>query len=123
ASDLAFAIEALSGMTPTEAQTAAMPSLGLRWMKRRELIAWIVACVAVLAALAIVLAYFQRPRVDERAVRSFILPPEKATFNFGNRSGASICLSPDGRQLAFIATTSGGGNLLWVRSLDALSAQ
>jgi eukaryotic-like serine/threonine-protein kinase len=123
ASDLAFAIEALSGSTPTSIQTEAMPALGARWMKRRELIAWIVASAAVLATLALGIAYFESTRVDVRAVRSFILPPEKSAFNFGSRSGASISVSPDGRRLAFVATTAGGGNLLWVRSLDALSAQ
>jgi len=123
ARDLAFALEALSGITPTTFQTAAMPELRPRSIKRRELIAWIVACTAVLAALVLTLAYFRRPPAEVHAVRSFILPPEKAAFNFGNRSGASICLSPDGRHIAFVASTSGGGNLLWVRSLDALAAQ
>jgi hypothetical protein len=121
--DLAFAIEALSGTTPTSVQTGTMPALGPRWMKRRELLAWIVASAAVLATLALALAYLERTRVDVRAVRSFILPPEKSTFNFGRGTGASISLSPDGRRLAFVAATAGGGNLLWVRSLDALSAQ
>src|SRR5262249_17617724 len=37
ASDLAFAIEALSGATPTSLQSEAMPALRPRWTKRREL--------------------------------------------------------------------------------------
>ncbi|HKA20618.1 MAG TPA: protein kinase [Blastocatellia bacterium] len=123
ASDLAFAIKALSGTSPTSIQTEVMPALGPRWMKRRELIAWIVASAAVLATLALAIAYLERTRVVVRAVRSFIPPPEKSTFNFGGRSGATMSVSPDGRRLAFVATTAGGGNLLWVRSLDALSAQ
>src|SRR5215813_11490164 len=123
ASDLAFAIKALSGTSPTSIQTEVMPALGPRWMKRRELIACIVASAAVLATLALAIAYLERIRVVVRAVRSFIPPPEKSTFNFGGRSGATMSVSPDGRRLAFVATTAGGGNLLWVRSLDALSAQ
>src|SRR5262249_43867726 len=53
ASDLAFAIEALSGATPTSTQVAATPTLGPRWMKRRELIAWIAAAIFLLALLAV----------------------------------------------------------------------
>ena len=121
--DLAFAIEALSATTPTSVQTAAMPALGPRSLKRHLLIAWIVASAALLATLALSLAYLERTRVDVRAVRSFILPPEKSTFNFGRGTGASISLSPDGRRLAFVAATAGAGSLLWVRSLDTLSAQ
>src|SRR5262249_48742746 len=82
ARDLAFAIEALSGSTPTSTQTAAMPALGPRWMKQPELIAWIVAAVAVLTTLVLAIAYFQRAPVEVRAVRSFILPPEKSSFDF-----------------------------------------
>ena len=123
ANDLAFAIEALSGTTPTSSQTTALSTFGPRWMKRRELIAWIVALAALLVTLGLAIAYLERTRVEERAVRSFILPPEKSTFNFGGGAGPTISVSPDGRRLAFVAATAGGGNLLWVRSLDALSAQ
>ncbi|HWN98600.1 MAG TPA: protein kinase [Blastocatellia bacterium] len=122
ASDLAFAIEALSGSTPTSAQTSAMPAVRPRWIRKRELIAWIVAAVAVLVALVLSITYFQRAPVEVRAVRSFILPPEKSSFNFG-RFGATIIVSPDGTRLAFVAPTAEGRNLLWVRSLDGLSAQ
>ena len=37
--------------------------------------------------------------------------------------GGPITVSPDGRRLAFVATTAEGKDLLWVRSLDTLSAQ
>src|SRR5205823_11510536 len=51
ASDLAFAIEALSGSSVTSAQTVAMPAFAPRWFKRRELIAWAVAGIAILIAI------------------------------------------------------------------------
>src|SRR5712692_8241763 len=61
ARDLGFALEALSGSTASSAQTAAMPSLGPRWMKRRDLIAWAVAGIAILAAIALTVSHFRRP--------------------------------------------------------------
>jgi eukaryotic-like serine/threonine-protein kinase len=119
--DLAFAIEALSGSNPTSTQTAAMPALGPRWMKQRELIAWIVAAVAVLTILVLAIAYFQRAPAEVRAVRSFILPPERSTFDF--RFGATVAVSPDGRRLVFVAMTPEGKQVLCVRELSAVSPQ
>jgi eukaryotic-like serine/threonine-protein kinase len=74
------------------------------------------ALVAVAATLGVIYATKQPPRV----VRSSILPPDKATFD--PISGA-MTLSPDGRRIAFIARAEDQRSMLWVRSLDALSAQ
>jgi len=123
ARDLAFALEALSGSTTVSGQTVAMQALAPRWIKTRELIAWASAALFVLLTVALLVLYLRRTPVEVHAVRSFILPPEKSSFDFGGRRGARIAVSPDGRRLAFVATTAGGGTLLWVRSLDALSAQ
>src|SRR3989441_4012714 len=128
ASDLAFAIEALSGSTPTSTQNAAMSALGRRWMKRRELIAWIAAAIfflALLAVLPIVITHLRRAPVEAPAAttRFFIYPPEKASFDSFGLNAGPVTVSPDGRRLAFVATTAEGKRLLWIRSLDALVAQ
>jgi Tol biopolymer transport system component len=123
ARDLAFALEALSGSTAVSGQTVAMPALAPRRIKTRELIAWASASLFVLATVALLVLYLRRTPVEVHAVRSFILPPEKSSFEFGGRRAARMTVSPDGRRLAFVATTAEGGTLLWVRSLDALSAQ
>ena len=85
---------------------------------------WIAATALLLVAtLALAIAYFQRAPVEVRAVRSSILPPEKSSFNFTDTNAGSLSISPDGRRLTFVAPTAEGKNLLWVRSLDAVSAQ
>lgn len=84
---------------------------------------WIAATALLLVVtLAVAIAYFQRAPVEVRAVRTSILPPEKSSFNSIGDAG-SLTISPDGRRLTFVAPTAEGKDLLWVRSLDALSAQ
>jgi Tol biopolymer transport system component len=76
-------------------------------------VAWVAAIVLAIAAAA--LAYrSMRQAGPEQTVRSEILPPEGATFG-------GLALSPDGRQLAFVASQS-GKKQLWVRAL-ATAAQ
>jgi serine/threonine protein kinase len=81
ASDLAFALEALSGSAATSAQTTVVSAITARRLTRRELIFASVAAVAVVA-LGIVLAwsYFRRTTIESRTVRLFIPPPEKSSL-------------------------------------------
>jgi len=128
ASDLGFALEALSTPSGSRLETATvLPAVtGGPRVRRRERWAWIIAAVSVVAlltALPFAIAYFWRDRAEVRAVRAFILPPEKSSFNFTGNNAGPVAVSPDGRRLAFVATTAEGKNLLWVRSLDALAAQ
>jgi serine/threonine protein kinase len=88
--------------------------------KSRERIAWLAAAVATLAALGLAFLTLSRPREPARMVATSILPPEKTAFVF---DGGPMALSPDGRRLAFVAPSSDGRNLLWVRPLNAVSAQ
>jgi serine/threonine protein kinase/Tol biopolymer transport system component len=75
------------------------------WLKRAS---W--AAVATVAIAAAALAYRSMQQVGpSQTLRSEILPPEGATFG-------SVALSPDGRQLAFVAS-QGGKKQLWVRAL------
>ena len=47
-----------------------------------------------------------------------VTPPPNAAFN---DSAASFTLSPDGKYLAFCASTAGGNNAIWIRTRDALT--
>ena len=114
ASDLAFALEALTGSSAASGQTMAMPAIAPRWMKPRELIAWI--AVAVLGAILFSIALRQRALVDVHTFRFTIPMPNRTTFG-------SIAISPDGRRLAFVGHDVSGKRRLWVQPLDSLTAQ
>ena len=104
---------------------AGLPAPVVARRRSRERLAWIVA--GVLAAAIAVLAgllFYQRPGTDLlRPVRSNVLPPEKATFRFVGEDAGPVEISPDGRQLAFVARDSSGKSGLWIRPLDSLVAR
>ena len=120
ASDLAFALEAVSGSSSSSDETVAMPVRAPRRMTRREMIFGSVAAIALLAAVAMAVAlfssYFRGATTDTHVVKSFINPPEKTSFG-------SFAISPDGLRLVFVATDASGKNLLWVRPLGSTDAQ
>jgi eukaryotic-like serine/threonine-protein kinase len=130
AHDLGLALEVLSTSSGSrlEAQLDALPvapkTQGQVRRPSRERLIWIaVTALLVLVALPFVVSYFRRPTEGISAVRSFILPPEKLSFNFVGLNAGPVTVSPDGRRLAFVASASEGRNLLWVRSLDTQAAQ
>jgi eukaryotic-like serine/threonine-protein kinase len=121
ASDLGFALEALSfpsssGAHRLEAVQASDASAATKRGGWHDRIAWIVAGVAVLTALALGVAYVRRPALEGEPLRLYMTPPEKAkVFEFPT-------ISPDGRTLAFIAEVD-GKTQLWVRPLGATAAR
>jgi Tol biopolymer transport system component len=75
--------------------------------------------VVAIAAIAVAVAYLSRNRVAESAptVRMSMATPGPISPQLG------AVLSPDGRQLAFVATGPSGKAMLWVRALDSLDAR
>ncbi len=117
ARDLAFAIEALSGPTTTSgATTTVLSALPAPKRKYRELLAWMVAGVLLIAAIALALLYFRRPPVEQRPVQFVVAMPDEVSD-----VGAPL-ISPDGRTLVFLGTVE-GKRFLYVRPLDSLTAQ
>jgi Tol biopolymer transport system component/predicted Ser/Thr protein kinase len=82
---------------------------------RPTTLAWVLAAVGIIAAAAVSFVHFREPAPEKHAIRFQVSPPEKSNFN-GYR------LSPDGRNLAFIAGGGGPGRLM-VRSMDSLEAR
>jgi Tol biopolymer transport system component/predicted Ser/Thr protein kinase len=81
-------------------------------------VAWATAAVLGLAlAAAVSFAHFRRESTPDQQVRFQVLAPEQTRF------GNVFSLSPDGRQLAFTATSPKGESMLWIRPLDALDAR
>src|SRR5262245_10167100 len=76
---------------------------------------WIVAALSVALTLAMVAWSLQRRSADPFPMRLEITPPT-------GFSPESLALSPDGKQLAFVAPVNGIQSL-WVRQLDQDSAQ
>jgi eukaryotic-like serine/threonine-protein kinase len=122
ASDLAFALEALSvGGVPSDQNAASTVSVPTT-LKPSEYLSWIIAAVAVvglLATLGFFIAKERNTQIDESVLRLSVALPENITM-----SGTipTVVVSPDGRRLAFVATKD-GENLLWVRPLDSFTPQ
>jgi Tol biopolymer transport system component len=96
---------------------AGVPAPVVTRRKNREKLAWAVAGAAVLAALALGIGFVRRAPAPRRMVRFDIATPEGITTIDAPR------ISPDGRYLAFNATDSTGKSRIYVRPLNALSAQ
>ncbi len=115
-------------------QTAHDVGLQLRWIaeggsqvglpapvaqrrKSRERLAWSLAAAAAVAAAALGAGFVRRAPARPRLARFEIATPAEITAIDAPR------ISPDGRRLAFNATDSSGKSRVWVRPLNALSAQ
>ena len=116
ATDVAFALESLSGVTSHPSQqtlTQHRPISTLRSWTRERLI-WLGICIVLLAATtALAVAYFSRSEPNVRAVRLAFTAPENTTFS------GDVTVSPDGSHIAFVANNADGQRELWVRSLEA----
>ena len=86
----------------------------------RERLTWIGAALVIVASAAAIY-YLSRP-VEERVVRATLLPPENWTVG-GASPPSRLALSPDGRVVAFVAQGPKNAVQLWVRRIDAVSAQ
>jgi Tol biopolymer transport system component/tRNA A-37 threonylcarbamoyl transferase component Bud32 len=104
---------------------AGVPAPLVAWRKNRERIWMGAAAVLLLAALGLATTVFLswRAASDVRPLRVSILPPEGAPYGTSGGSGGPVVISPDGKRLAFVATTTDGKRMLWTRSLESLTAQ
>ncbi len=83
---------------------------------KRSVIPWMLAGILGAALLALGFLFLRQPKEELRVLKVSVLPPEKAAFGM-----SPLALSPDGRRLAFVATTAGKDSL-YVRDLDSLTA-
>ena len=88
-------------------------------------LAWSVAAGLFVAAAALGFLHFRETPPPTELKHAYIPPPDRHNFNFsgGLSSTGPAALSPDGRRLTFSAKGADGSDQLWVRPLDALTAQ
>jgi eukaryotic-like serine/threonine-protein kinase len=92
--------------------------------KTREGIAWVLAAVSIAAAaISIAALYFSREVAPAYSIRSFIPAPENASFVFVGDDGGPPALSPDGKNLAFVAADANGAPQIYIRALGSLDAR
>jgi Tol biopolymer transport system component len=84
---------------------------------RRSRVVAGVAAAAVVAAAVLAFIHFSESAPPLLPTRFQIFPPGDTAF------GAAAVLSPDGRQLAFVARGPSGRPVVWIRSLDAIDAR
>ena len=121
ARDLAFAIQALSGSAALSGQMSAMAAQ-LERPKLGRYFPWVVAGISALTSIILLpfaISSFKHAPARANVIRSAILPPENASFLALNL----FAVSPDGQRLAFVARDAKGQNMLWMRPLDAPTAQ
>jgi len=86
----------------------------------RRMLPWSAAGVAIAAAVALVSLWSRHPSsAPSDAVRFQIAIPATPPL----RTTGLFALSPDGRQLAFVATSADGVPRIWTRSLNSLEMQ
>jgi serine/threonine protein kinase len=84
---------------------------------RRRRLPWIVATAATAAAIGLAFVHFREKSPVPELMRFQIPAPEKSSITDGPY------VSPDGRQIAFIASSPDGRNTLWVRWLNSLESR
>jgi len=104
------------GASDVESPTAAEHPASLRTRNR---LAWGIAALACLTAIAVATAAFRKTDVAPFTVVSSIAPPAGTIFP---SNILSVALSPDGRQIVFAARGPEGSGL-WLRPLDSAKAR
>jgi len=91
--------------------------------KRRVRRVWgLVTAVAVVVVAMAALYVAYAPKAPS-PIQAYIPPPENTSFVFIGDGAGPLVLSPDGKTLAFVAATSSGAPMLYVRPLDSLQAR
>ena len=93
---------------------AGIPAPVAARRRSRETLAWALAAVSAVAAVALAVGFVRRAPAPLRAYRFEVPVPETVTVIDAPR------ISPDGRILAFNATDTTGRSRIWVRPLDAV---
>jgi len=91
----------------------------------RERVTWMLGFVLLCAIAFFAVGHYRAPSASD-PVRFSITPPEKAVFSGSPSITVSVpqfALSPDGRAMVFVASSSGADPEIWLRSIDQVTAR
>jgi serine/threonine protein kinase len=100
------------------------PSSAVKNSRWRERVAWVLAC-ALLSGLMFFVGGHDRASPASETARFSVYPPEKAVFSGPPNITVPVpqfALSPDGRAMVFVANSSGSDPMIWLRSIDQVTA-
>ena len=92
----------------------------MRLTRRKGWVAWVAFAVAALAALLLGVFLGGLRSEPSPLFQSSILPPENTRFEF---RGSPAVVSPDGRQIAFVAQAPEVARQLWLRAFEGNAAR
>ncbi len=91
--------------------------------RSRRWLLWIAVTGAAACAMLFAIMYVSLARGPGQMMRSYIPPPEKASFAFNGDAAGPVVISPNGSAIAFVADDADAKHMLWVRELNADSAR
>jgi len=101
------------------------PAASLKHNPWRERAAWMLGMVLLSTLTFFAAGHYRTPSAGEPA-RFSVYPPEKAVFSGPPNITVSVpqfALSPDGRAMVFIAKASGADPMIWLRSIEQVTAR
>jgi len=107
--------------SPDVARAASLPGTGGTSNRIWQAAAALLAVTTVAAAVG--WWHVSARPIAPSSTRFFVYPPDKTTIVTNGQRGTSVSISPDGSKLAFTARDASGKVLLWIRPIDALTAQ
>jgi eukaryotic-like serine/threonine-protein kinase len=99
-------------------EAAVPPPQAVRSPRNRARLAWALAALFLIAAVALAVIHFGEVSPLPPVISFTISPPNDAVFAHAYQA-PRMALSPDGRFLAFTASMRGKADQLWVRRLDS----
>jgi eukaryotic-like serine/threonine-protein kinase len=116
--------EALNGRTEAEVDLLSAwgqpPGSPQRFRRSRERWLWAAVALALGSVGAVLTVQRLTETPEPRPAARFVLdtPQDVAFWSF-----SSVAMSPDGRHVAFIGVSPGGGRQLWLRSMESVEAR
>jgi eukaryotic-like serine/threonine-protein kinase len=108
----------------TEGDGLVVSSPSVKHNPWQERAAWMLALVLLCAVGFVVAGRYRVPSSSE-AVRFSVNPPEKSVFSGPPNITVPVpqfALSPDGRAMVFVANSPGADPVIWLRSIDQVTA-